>query len=200
MHDSLIAFIPMHLFRSKVGNFANFNLSFSLASGAGLIADRMLSMMYGHGQSASRRLLETLSDCALAAMAGCIADQVTPALSVSERRIAEIERQIMQHLGDPNLSATSVAQGCNMSIRYLHYILKASGRTLSSLLWNARLDRACETMRSVGAKRQSVHEIAQICGYKSVAHFRRQFRSRYGVSPKQYRERYVEREGAAAER
>lgn len=190
-HESLMLFIPRHVFRTKVGSMSNFNLSFPLTSGPGLVAEQALTLICDHGASVSRATLEPLANCALGGLASCMAAKVPPPLSISERRGADIERYIMQNLGDPDLSATAVAKACNVSIRYLHYILKSGGHMFSTLVWSARLEKARDWIRSADMGDRPVGEIGQMCGYKSVSHFRRQFRARYGLSPKQYREQHL---------
>ena len=72
-----------------------------------------------------------------------------------------------------------------MNASYLSYIFKKeTGSTLVQYLTNVRMKQACELLRS--CPELSLEEIAVRTGYNSTTYFHKIFRSRFGVSPRQW--------------
>lgn len=100
-----------------------------------------------------------------------------------------VKRFIAQHLGDERLDATAIANGVRLSVSYLNRLFREEDTTLMRYLWAQRVERAyplLETSRRDGLR---VEEIAWRCGFSSPAHFSRLFRQRYGMTPRELRER-----------
>jgi transcriptional regulator GlxA family with amidase domain len=60
---------------------------------------------------------------------------------------------------------------------------------------NTRLQKAQDLLMNTG---KSIKEIAEILGFESPYHLSNQFKSRLGVSPKQWRARALKRPGRMA--
>jgi AraC family transcriptional regulator, positive regulator of tynA and feaB len=56
-------------------------------------------------------------------------------------------------------------------------------------LWGERLPKSREWLVSRSLLHYPIHRIANMAGFKSAAHFSRLFKSTYGTSPKDYREK-----------
>jgi two-component system response regulator YesN len=97
---------------------------------------------------------------------------------LAERTAMLVERDLA------NAKLTSVARELGMSPN--HFSLRfhrETGRTFASFLREARLSRA----RDLLAGPYHVYEISRMVGYASVKSFIRAFRSRFGASPRVYR-------------
>lgn len=109
----------------------------------------------------------------------------SPLEALRERIVAYIDA----NLARSDLSAEDIAQHMGCSRRYLHRAFEGEGTTLERFIWDQRLDRSREALTSPGLATTSISEIAFACGFNSSAHFSRAFKSRFGVSPRDMREK-----------
>lgn len=99
-------------------------------------------------------------------------------------KIASACRYIEVHFKE-DLSLDQIAEMLGMNASYLSYIFKKeTGSTLVQYLTNVRMKQACELLRS--CPELSLEEIAVRTGYNSTTYFHKIFRSRFGVSPRQW--------------
>lgn len=190
LHDSLQAVIPAHMFREHIAGKSECNLVMETAHGTGRIAAHMLDLLADNGHVIGRKLGDKMAGALLEALASCAGEEETDNArkSIFDRRLEEIEQYVARNLTSRDLSANSIAEACNISPRYLCYILKAAGYTFSQLVWDKRLEKAKEWLVSARMQSYLVHEIASMTGYKSAAHFSRAFKSACGCTPSEYRQ------------
>jgi len=81
-----------------------------------------------------------------------------------------------------------VARGCEISTRYLHELLRDTNQTLGQWIREQRLE-ACRDSLKDSNNRQTVAEIAYRWGFGDHAQFSRAFKARFGLSPKEFRDR-----------
>jgi AraC-like DNA-binding protein len=80
-----------------------------------------------------------------------------------------------------------IAGDIGVSRSYLSRVFhKHAGRTISDYLWQRRVEHAARLLRRTG---WPVTAIAAACGYSSDNYLRRIFRSVYGMTPSEYRQR-----------
>jgi AraC-like DNA-binding protein len=100
-----------------------------------------------------------------------------------------IRKFIVEHFGDPNLGLAMVADVFRMSENYLSNLYKEqAGECISETIENVRISEAKERLKREG---ESLEKIAQVCGYRSVASFRRAFKRVVGQSPSDYRDSLI---------
>ena len=91
----------------------------------------------------------------------------------------------------------NVASRLGMSKRKLQRMLNSQGTSFSKLLHEERLRYASELL---SATQQSMHEIAEACGFSSSQALAKSFRSAFGISPSGYRrESQIDDEGSDAQ-
>ncbi|AEI81814.1 transcriptional regulator AraC family (plasmid) [Cupriavidus necator N-1] len=150
----------------------------------------LISMLCEVAESLNREVTDSLID-ALLKEAALLTDQqgaqVGRRQSIGEKRIEDINSYISLHLSNPELSLSMVAQGCKISPRYLCHLLKEHNTTFSQLLWTGRLNEAKKWLVRLDKRHYGINEIAYMTGYKSVAHFSRMFREKFGRSPREFR-------------
>lgn len=193
MHDSLQAVIPAHMFREHFAELSDCTLALDMRQGPVQMAADLLGMMADQGHLASRPLGEAMVGALLQALGEAISSGRSDngRKSIFDRRLEEIEQFVMRNLTSRDLSANAIAESCNISPRYLCYILKAAGYTFSGLVWDKRLEKAKEWLVSPRMQTYLVHEIAAMAGYKSAAHFSRAFKTACGCTPSEYRRRMM---------
>lgn len=98
-----------------------------------------------------------------------------------------VKQFVAANLVDPELSIERIALELNCSKRYLHRIFEDEGVTLDRYIWNARLERCRDALASRREQPGGIARVAFSWGFNSNAHFCRMFKSRFGVSPRQYR-------------
>ncbi|GAA2013962.1 helix-turn-helix domain-containing protein [Microbacterium ulmi] len=98
-----------------------------------------------------------------------------------------IEEHVRTRLGDPELSARSIAATFSISERYVYSILARRGIELSDLIREHRLAQAIRMLEDPESAMKTISEVAHRCGFSDHAHFSRTFRARFGIAPSDWR-------------
>jgi AraC-like DNA-binding protein len=109
-----------------------------------------------------------------------------------------IRNYIEAHLHDPQLSPTRVAQACRITPRYLHHLFAASEETVGRYVLRRRLEGCARALSAAVQSNRTVAAIAFDYGFNSPTHFGRVFRSRFRMTPREYREKHTAAAGSAA--
>ena len=99
---------------------------------------------------------------------------------------ARIRAYIRRNLSDPDLSVDKIAAAMNCSRRYIHKLFQG-GETVTQYIWSQRLEACRKQLIECRDTPRTLTEIAFDCGFRSPAHFSRAFRSRFGVTPSDFR-------------
>lgn len=103
--------------------------------------------------------------------------------------IRMIERYVEQHYMETSLNVTKIAEAMHISAVYTGAMFKhARGQSLIGYINNFRLERSVELLRDMTL---SIAEISQRVGYASAEYYTRLFHKQMGVTPTEYRERYI---------
>ena len=95
--------------------------------------------------------------------------------------VGRVRAVVLERLGDEDLSVEAVAEAVGVSRSTLHRRLRETAdETPSAFLRHARLGRAAGLLAESAG---TVSEVAYAVGFRSVSHFSRSSRQRYGVSP-----------------
>jgi signal transduction histidine kinase/ligand-binding sensor domain-containing protein/CheY-like chemotaxis protein/AraC-like DNA-binding protein len=109
-----------------------------------------------------------------------------PPVSADRRFLDRVRAAIDAGFPDESFSVPELAAAVGMSRSHLFRRLKDLGvSSPSDMIREARLARAAELLR---ARAGNVGEIAYGVGFRSLAHFSRAFRERFGVPPSRYGE------------
>ena len=108
-----------------------------------------------------------------------------PIASRSGIRVAhEAIQHMLANLGAP-LSVADLAGVCGIGVTsFSNSFRRATGSTPHRYLRKARIDRACELLRTTGL---SVREIADAVGFRGQSHFCTAFAAERGLTPSHYR-------------
>ncbi|MEP1327333.1 AraC family transcriptional regulator [Pseudophaeobacter sp.] len=98
-----------------------------------------------------------------------------------------IQRIIREHLVEPDLAPTLIAQLGGLSESYLHRVFNTSGVSVMQTVRTLRLEKARELLATTNQPRLSMGQIAYMCGFASHSSFTRSFQKHYGVAPKDMR-------------
>ena len=114
--------------------------------------------------------------------------------NISETKIMHIQRAkqyMMQNLKESNLSPKIIAKACGISIRYLSELFSSEELTVSAWIRMQRLESArMEIERNRNAS-TPLNQIAYRWGFSDYTHFCRLFKSAYGLSPRNWRNKIL---------
>ncbi|GKQ49648.1 helix-turn-helix domain-containing protein [Bradyrhizobium sp. Ce-3] len=106
--------------------------------------------------------------------------------SVRNGHLLRCEQFIRARLDDMRLTPQMIADGCGISLRYLHQIFEGEGLTVCAYIRNQRLSM-CDALLRDASCRKSISEIAYQCGFADQAQFSRNYRGRFGCTPSEAR-------------
>jgi AraC-like DNA-binding protein len=131
----------------------------------------------------SRKRLQSRLALSSAAADGQPGEVLESADTVFVRRVYGILRENVQ---DEGFTVEQLARSLAMSRMHLFRRLRSVlGKAPAEVLMEYRLERAAELL---AARTGTVSEIAYAVGFKSVSHFSRRFKDRFGCTPLQYAE------------
>jgi len=115
-----------------------------------------------------------------------------PLPEISEGQLMHVQRSkhyIMQNLKESSLSPNIVAKACDISPRYLSNLFSSEGITVSGWIRMQRLESArMEIERKINVS-EPLNQVAYRWGFSDYSHFCRLFKSAYGLSPRNWRNR-----------
>jgi len=101
--------------------------------------------------------------------------------------LTTVQGFIHQHLGDPQLSPSTIAAAHHISLRSLHQLFHDEGLTVAGWIRQRRLDRCRRDLADPALASRPVAAIAARWGFSSAAEFSRVFRAVHGLPPAEYR-------------
>jgi len=112
---------------------------------------------------------------------GAKGDKVSQASDfIVKEAIAYIEENYQE-----KVSLNDVAESTHVSQWHLSKLLNSStGKSLSELLNDVRINKACEILLTTDTK---ISDLAEVVGFSDVAYFSRVFKKIIGMSPNEYR-------------
>jgi AraC-like DNA-binding protein len=94
-----------------------------------------------------------------------------------------------QRLHDPELTPQAVADALGISVRTLHLRFSATGRSFGRFVLEERLKACSLALRDNRQQGAAISEIAYRWGFNDLSHFNRSFRSRFAMTPREWRSR-----------
>ena len=111
----------------------------------------------------------------------CVKEVSSPDRERLKVVLQEIEKNISE-----NLTVREIAEFCGWSAsHFMRWFKKMTGLSFISYVNERRLAVAAEALKKSNDK---ILSISQEAGFTNLSNFNRQFKSRYGVTPKEYRE------------
>ncbi|WP_229924361.1 helix-turn-helix domain-containing protein [Streptomyces sulfonofaciens] len=96
---------------------------------------------------------------------------------------------IQARLRSPGLSAARIARGIGVSERHLSRVFAEMGTSVPRYVQQRRIELAERLLRAPSLSSESVEQIALRCGFTSVGHFSRVYRTHTGTPPGAVRRR-----------
>jgi AraC-like DNA-binding protein len=147
-----------------------------------LMSDRL-------GEGETSLLTENL--CNLLALAS--APDIPPGRLRSELQTAAILAFCRQNLHRSELTPQLVAEHFGVSLRTLHGRFNKLGTTFGRWLLESRIENCARALKDLRQHR-NISEIAYDCGFNDLSHFSKAFRTRFEMTPSEWRRRFAERQ------
>jgi len=112
-----------------------------------------------------------------------------PSLREKDAMFSSCVEVIRSRLTIPGLVASEVARECAISLRTLHRIFAAQGKTFAGFLMEKRIEEAVRMLADQRFRHLTIAEIGRRCGFLDQSHFARQFYRLRQLSPSSYRSR-----------
>ncbi|GAA5233769.1 helix-turn-helix domain-containing protein [Verticiella sediminum] len=186
--------IPRRLLQSRLVNVA-------LLGGVGRLpganpAVRMLAALLralAEGiESMDERSIHPAEAALIEFVVACLGDTAAGFPGTSPSRAVhfhQVCQYIEIHLGDGDLSLTSVAAQQRASSRYIQKLFEEAGLSFGHYVRERRLERCYRELANPLNRRLSISEICFRWGFNDAAHFSRSFNQRFGLSPRAFRQR-----------
>ena len=146
---------------------------------------RLAEDLVVHGRHSSVRLMHNLTDLLTTVLLEHLATLV-PGGS-RQGLVLEITAYLHEHLGEPELSAETVASAHYISPRYLRKLFQEQQTKVSEWIRLRRLESCRRQLVDPLLADEPISSIAARWGFSDPAHFSRLFKSTYGRSPRQFR-------------
>lgn len=102
-------------------------------------------------------------------------------------RLHTLKSYIESRLDDPDLSPEIIARDNRISVRYLHYLFKGTGMSVSEWVREQRLEKCHQKLTSAKFDGESITDIAFSLGFNSSSHFTHLFKQKFGLPPRYIR-------------
>ena len=103
-------------------------------------------------------------------------------------QLIRIKQFIDGRLNDPDLTPKLIAAAHSITVRYLQMLFASEGVSPNKYIIEQRLDRAKQDLADPRLGHRSVSEICFAWAFNDAAHFSRSFKSKFGVSPRAFRQ------------
>lgn len=162
-------------------------------SDTGAVVNSFLHQFVSIAESISPMARRRLSDISLSLVAGAFGDLVCQLESSGSRsRLSLLYRAkafIDGHLADPALDREAIARKLGISVRYLQQVFADEHCSVSDWIWRRRLERCSQDLVNRGLAHKSIGRIAFDNGFNDFSHFCRRFKTAYGMTPTDFRQR-----------
>lgn len=180
--------LPAAAVESRIGEARRYSArTYDGTQGVGRLFSDYLELVGQHcrlGQS--QELLSTMGGHLVDLLALSLRDHPDVLQSqhsaVRDAHLSRIDGYVRRHLSDAELSPERIAQGCGISLRYLHTLFKDRDRSVSQWIRDLRLQFAHEALTRAD-RGTSVASVAYAAGFSDHAKFSNAFRSKFGHPP-----------------
>ncbi|MBN6040995.1 helix-turn-helix domain-containing protein [Amycolatopsis sp. 195334CR] len=161
-------------------------------SGLGSLIAPLLKGLGGELDATTTVIATHLGDAVVDLVTAAFAQQLQQPLdeddSAARRALrARVGRFIDDHLADPDLTSTAVAEAHFVSVRHLQKVFEAEGVPVSALIRSRRLEHCRRDLADPRCAHLPIAAIGRRWGFTDAAHFSRLFRGTFGRSPREYR-------------
>lgn len=185
--ENLTLVIPRAILEAKLPRLeALHGLVLKTGSTWNRILSQHLLVLFEQAPSMTLRECERIANGSIALLAACLQGEIEArdeqtGTSVTSM-VLQIRRHIDEHLSDSTLGADQVAARFALSRATLYRLFEPLGG-VADYIRARRLRRAFFALRARELANLRISDIAQRCGFASMATFTRAFKAAYGMTP-----------------
>lgn len=101
--------------------------------------------------------------------------------------LALIRNYIDIHYTNADLDPATVARVFDISVRQLHRLFSTNNTSFTEYLIEMRLEKSRKMLADPRCRNLKILSIAFDCGFRNINHFGWRFRTRYGITPSEFR-------------
>lgn len=189
MSEQTSLIIPRHKIENNLNGFKlMLNSKIPALSKTGVVAGLITHQFFSDTDQESE--LEVLMEALITLIRPTVISNEKHSTSYSEKvqkaYFAKALRYIDSKLSNFELTPDMIANELGTSKRTLHRVFAQQGLSIGRYILDRRLDRCASEFES-GSDIQKVSAVAFAWGFNDVSHFSRAFKTRFGVSPKEFR-------------
>ena len=187
-HESYQIIVPQHSMARFIPDVGRYSVrAFDIAPGPAKLAYEIFSSLFDNADKLPIENANDTAEQALRLLAIAAEGAKPPGIGSAGDPVKDrIERFILAHFAEQGLTASRVAEGCNISLRLLHGTFKGR-ESFHSRILGMRLGMAAGLLSDPATRSLNISEIGYMCGFVSNAHFSRVFRNRFDCTPREYR-------------
>jgi AraC-like DNA-binding protein len=99
--------------------------------------------------------------------------------------LPQVLRYIDSHLGDSEITTSTIADANAISVRTLHAMFTATGESVNAYIRRRRLEGSRQEL--ISEPNRKIIDISRRWGFKNASHFARVFKATYGMAPAELR-------------
>lgn len=190
--SKILITIPRHLLNERINSVANLTAKkISAKLGIGAVTSSFIQTTVNQ--------LNYIDKSSFLDMAEPVLDILTLSLNqlnpssfqlsgTQSSTLFHVKRYIQKHCDNSELTPEIISQAVGLSVRYINTLFNAEDTSLMRYVTQQRLYLVHRHLSSKSYLHRSITELAMQFGFNNMAHFSRVFKTKYGVSPRQFRE------------
>lgn len=154
-----------------------------------IVGDHLMQIWKARDLGLSTQQVSSLGEIALSLL-GTLVNSNATRESLSKRQqdhLSVIKHYIVANLHRSDLSIEEIAHNAGVTQRYISQLFKLEDTSCSQFILSQRLQLTARRLGSSSCQHQKIIDLAFRSGFKTIEHFNRSFKKRYGVTPVQYR-------------
>jgi len=192
--EQIVLKLPTSALTSKLKGIEDLTAqAVSSKKGAGHVLINMLQALKDEAGNLDQTCAAAISSGIVSVLTGGLQSLVKTDISeqsnLSNYHIQRIKNVIHQQLHNPKLNIESLSELVGLSNSHIHRLFQSQPESASQYLWRCRLDACQRDIINPFNKHTSLAEIAFRWGFNDAAHFSRLYRSNFGCTPSQQRQR-----------
>ncbi|WP_316778495.1 helix-turn-helix domain-containing protein [Streptomyces sasae] len=153
------------------------------------VLERLADTSGSYTTPTAERLAGSVIDLVAATAAGQLGAEPAELPGADGVLLLRVKTYIRWHLSNPGLAPSVIAGAHGISVRYLHRLFEAEGRTVCQWIREQRLRECRRELVAQPPGSVSLGQVARRWGFASPAGFGKAFRNSFGMSPTDWLDR-----------
>jgi len=190
--EQLVVHVPRDLWIRRIGQTQQ--LTARAVRGnthlGSLVSDalrRIISVAENAGEETAHRLMELSLALVTTAYGELISHGETRGSSGRVALLYRAKALVEESLHDPDLNPDRIARALKISVRYLQELFREEETTVSSWIWNRRLEKCRHELSDPLFAGRSISQIAFGWGFSDFSHFSHRFKAAFSMSASEFR-------------